>query len=93
LATTQSSRLVTVKDRGSLIKPSMDVQRICIETEKVFREYNYAIIHKTKTISFVLNKVKINLYSKFSIFNNMTSVNYDNCLFYKTINLTAIETN
>lgn len=83
LATTQNSKLATVKDRGSLIKPSLDVQTVCIVTEKVFREYNYAIMNKTKSKFFVLNKVKINLYSKFSIFNNMTCVNYDNCLFDK----------
>jgi len=85
LATTQNSRLANVKDRGALIKLSIDVQTVCIETEKVFREYNYAIINKTKTKTFVLNKVKINLYSKFSIFSSMTCVNYDvHSLFDKT---------
>lgn len=72
LAITHNSRIANVKDRGALIKPSIDVQTVCIETEKVFREYT--IINKTKT--FVLNKVKINLYSKFSIFSS-TCVNLD----------------
>jgi len=42
MATIQSSRLVNVKDRGALIKPSIDVHTVCIETKIVFREYNYA---------------------------------------------------
>lgn len=84
METTQNSRLATVKDRGSLIKPSMDVQTVCIVTEQVFREYNYGIVNKTKTKAFVLNKVKTKLYNKFSIFINMSCVNYENCLFDKT---------
>ena len=76
IMTKHDSKLANIKDRGGLIKPSTDVQTVCIETEKVFRQYTHDIILKRKTKQYVVLKVKSNLLNRYDIlFNNMPCVN------------------
>lgn len=75
ITNTQASKLGQIKDRGALMKPSLDVQTICIETEKVFRGYINEIMNERKACNFIVMKVKRNLYQKYSVFDNMSCVN------------------
>lgn len=85
-ATTHTSALALQKDHGGLRKASIDVQTICIETEKIFREYINDFMNKKKCMNILVIKVKINLFNKFSIFENMQCVNNEsNLLFDQTI--------
>jgi len=74
-ATTHTSALALQKDRGGLRKASIDVQTICIETEKIFKEYINDFMNKKKYMNFIVIKVKTNLFNKFSIFENMQCIN------------------
>jgi len=74
-ANTHPSKLALQKDRGGLRKASIDVQTICIETEKIFREYINDFLNKKKCMNFLVIKLKTKLFNEFSIFENMQCVN------------------
>lgn len=76
------SKLAFIKDRGGLQKPSTDVQTVCIETEKVFRQYVHDIMLKKKSKQFIVLKVKSNIHNRYIIFNNMPCVNENRNLIF-----------
>jgi len=53
-ANIHTSELALQKDRGGLRKASIDVQTICIETEKNFREYINDFLNKKKCMNFLV---------------------------------------
>lgn len=75
--TTHESKLAEIKDRGGLKKPSKCLQTVCIESEKIFRQYSIEFTNQKKSIKFFIVKLKSVLYNKYSIFNNMYCVNHD----------------
>jgi len=77
ISTSHESKLAQIKDRGGLKKPSKCLQTVCIESEKIFMQYSTEFINKKKSIKFFIVKVKLVLYNKYSIFNNMFCVNND----------------
>lgn len=85
LSIIQESKLAQIKDRGGLQKPSKCLQTVCIESEKIFRQYSNDFVNQKKNFNFLLVKVKSILYTKYSIFSNMSCVNYkQNTLFELT---------
>jgi len=85
LSIIQESKLAQIKDRGGLQKPSKFLQIVCIEAEKIFKQYSNDFVNQKKLFNFLLVKVKWILYTKYSIFSNMSCVNYkQNTLFEQT---------
>jgi hypothetical protein len=65
--------LIKIKNRGALLTPSLDVQKICIQSEKIFRQH-LSEIFKIKNIEhFLINKVNRQLGI---LFNNETMNNH-----------------
>jgi len=89
-ATTHTSELALQKDRGGLKKASINVQTICIETDKIFREYLNAFMNKKKCITFLVIKVKTNF--QFLKTCNVSTMNQMCCL-TKQFNLIHIVMN
>jgi len=58
--TTHESKLAEIKDRGGLKKPSKCLQTVCIESEKIFRQYSTDFTNQKNPSSFLL--LSINQY-------------------------------
>jgi len=56
ITNTQDSELGQIKNRGSLMRLSLDVQTTCLETEKVSRGYNNEIMSGRKNMQFYRNE-------------------------------------
>lgn len=83
LTSTSHGKLAEIKDRGGLKKPSKCLQTVCVESEKVFRQYSTE--NRKKPINFLVVKVKSILHNKYSIFTDMSCVNNNiNALFDQT---------
>lgn len=54
--------LINIKHRGSLIKPSKDVEILCTETEKCIRQHQEIVFKQKNVVQFLKNKVKRALY-------------------------------
>jgi len=54
--------LINIKNRGSLIKPSKDVELLCKETEKCIRQHQTIVFKQKNIVQFLKDKVKIALY-------------------------------
>lgn len=75
IETNHDSKLAHIKDCGGLMKPSTDWQTVCIETEKVFRQYTHDIMLKKISKQNIILKVKSNILNHYILFNNMPCVN------------------
>lgn len=54
--------LINIKNRGSLIKPSKDVELLSKETEKCIRQHQEIVFKQKNIVQFLKNKVKRALY-------------------------------
>lgn len=59
LSIIQESKLAQIKDRGGLQKPSKCLATVCIEAEKIFRQYSCDFVNQKKNVNFLVVKVKL----------------------------------
>jgi len=52
LSIIQESKLAQIKDRGGLLKPSKCLQTVCIEAEKIFKQYSTDFVNPKKNANF-----------------------------------------
>lgn len=60
------SKLLILKNRGSLSKPSEIVRKVCLETERIFKSFPISLKCYKKDAKFIWNQTKLNLF-KFGI--------------------------